>query len=97
MNSLSCDECRAIYEELCDDVRAASARLLTANIPRGQLTTYLQTLNEEDCARMRQTSALWRTWRRRETHRALTGHSVSLLALQPTAISNPNWTGIWDG
>jgi hypothetical protein len=54
-----------------------------------QLADWLEHLNEEDCARMRATSSLWKTWRRLMEHRTLTGHSLSLLSLPPNAI-NPN-------
>jgi len=33
---------------------------------------------------------LWKIWRRLQQHRALTGHSLSLLPLPTNAISHPN-------
>jgi len=41
------------------------------------LIAWLQELDEDDCARMRETSSLWKTWRRLREHRTLTGHSPS--------------------
>ena len=38
------------------------------------LVNWLQELNEDSCAQMRETSPLWRTWRRLQDHRTLTGH-----------------------
>jgi hypothetical protein len=51
---------------------------------------YLRELNDDDCARLRETSDLWKTWRRIQEHRTLTGHSPSLSGFPPDAITNPN-------
>ena len=89
MAGFRCHECEAIYRDLLE---AASARDETAPDRRAtpnQVAGYLESLDEDDCARMREMSPLWKAWRRREEHRALTGHSVSLLPLQPGVIENP--------
>jgi hypothetical protein len=54
------------------------------------LATWLEQLNEEECARMRDTSILWATWRRLQKHRALSGHYLPVLPLSPQAILNSN-------
>src|SRR5215469_15680217 len=55
-----------------------------------QIADWVQQLNEEECARMRETSALWNTWRRMQEHRNLTGHILSVWPVPPNALSNPN-------
>ena len=83
-----CDECRAIYLEFWE---AADAMRRTKNLipSSADLVAWLNQLNEEECARIRETSPLWKTWRRLQEHKTLTGHSVSVL-LPPDAASNPN-------
>jgi hypothetical protein len=54
-----------------------------------ELISWLSQLYEEEFAPMRENSILWKTWRRRRDHRALTGHYVPL-RLPPNAISNAN-------
>jgi hypothetical protein len=89
MDSHSCEECKAIYRELRDATEEARKNQ-DHNATPHQLAEWLQQPNEEDCARMRLTSSLWKTWRRMMEHRTLTGHSVSVLALPPNAMANPN-------
>ena len=89
MDTLSCEECRAIYRELRDAAEEARMNPDQTATPH-ELADWLQQLNEDDCAQMRATSSLWKPWRRLMEHRTLTGHSVSVLALPPNAISNPN-------
>ena len=55
-----------------------------------QLSEWIRGLDEEECARMRESSSLWKAWRRLQEHRKLTGHVLSVLPLPPNAISNPN-------
>jgi len=90
MDTLSCEECKAIYRELRNASEAARRNQPHQNATPHQLADWLQQLNENDCARMRLTSSLWKTWRRLMEHRTLTGHSVSVLALPPNAMANPN-------
>jgi hypothetical protein len=85
MGSFSCDECRAIYRELRNAYRAADR----ISAPR-QVADWVLRLDEDECARMRQTSNLWAAWRRLEEHRTLTGHYLSPLPMTPDPISNPN-------
>jgi hypothetical protein len=86
MPSFPCAECAAIYRELREAAREAGE----VRAPSQDLAGWLSQRNEEECARMRENSRLWRAWRRLREHRAVTGHSVSLLSLPPDAISNPN-------
>jgi hypothetical protein len=90
MDSSSCDECWAIYRELRDAFRVLSERSSDQNTAPQQLAAWLEQLDQEECARMRETSAIWKTWRRLQEHRAVTGHPLSLLPVPPNAISNPN-------
>lgn len=90
MDSFSCDECRAIYWELREALRAATEVQSDRNNTPREIADWVEGLNEDDCARMRETSDLWKTWRRLQEHRSLTGHWLSLLPLPPNAISNPN-------
>jgi hypothetical protein len=36
------------------------------------VASWLQELDEDECVQMKETSPLWRTWRRWQQHRALT-------------------------
>jgi hypothetical protein len=80
----ACEECRAIYRELRD-----AGRRDVGSFSEG-LAAWVQQLNEEECARMREDSILWNAWRRMQEHRTLTGHWLPLLPVPPGAISNPN-------
>jgi hypothetical protein len=86
MDSFACEECRAIYRELKDAHEAARVNRADQN-PR-DLVAWLEQLDEAECARMRDTSHLWKTWRRLQEHGARTGHSLSVLPLPPGVISN---------
>jgi hypothetical protein len=81
-----CEECRAIRLALREAYLAA--RDHTTN-PQ-EIAAWLEQLNEQDCARMRANSSLWKTWRRLMQHRTLTGHFVSYLPLSRKVIANPN-------
>ena len=81
----TCAVCLAIARELRDSLRQTDS-----TITAGQLSRYVHELNEDDCARLRETSDLWKTWRQLQEHRALSGHSLSLSGLPPDAITNPN-------
>jgi hypothetical protein len=94
MDLFSCDECRAIYRELRDSYRAATEGTPDPhadphNAPQ-QIADWLQELNEQACAEMRERSSLWKTWRRLQQHRNLTGHTLSVLPIPPNMLSNPN-------
>jgi hypothetical protein len=90
MDSFSCDECRAIYLDLLETARAARMCQPEETITRRGLVKWVQQLSEEDCARMRQDSNLWRAWRKLQEHRDLTGHYLPVLPLPPGAVSNSN-------
>jgi len=77
VDSFSCEECRAIAHELRDAAREARRRRPGRTMTPQDLIAWLQELDEDDCARMRETSSLWKTWRRLREHRTLTGHSPS--------------------
>lgn len=87
MDSFACDECRAIHLELQDAFAAAKERLADSRTTAHALAAWVQQLTEDECTRMRETSSLWKTWRRLQEHRALTGHYVALL---PNGMANPN-------
>jgi hypothetical protein len=87
MDSFKCDECRAIYQELKEAHYAATQD--TPDLPQ-QIADWVEHLNEEECPRMRETSDLWKTWRRLQEHRNLTGHTLSMLPVPPNVLSNPN-------
>jgi hypothetical protein len=89
MGSFRCAECRAIYQELREAHRAATQNALDQHGAQ-KIADWVQQLNEEECARMRETSALWKTWRRLQEHRNLTGHTLSVLPIPPNALTNPN-------
>jgi hypothetical protein len=72
MDPRSCAECLAIARDLREASRAGRPA------ESGLLTAWVRSLDEEECTRMRESSPMWRTWRRREVHRALTGHVVPL-------------------
>src|SRR5438309_524884 len=83
---IPCEECKAIYRELQEAAEEARNNQSDQNATPHQLADCLQQLNEDDCAQMRATSSLWKPWRRLMEQRTLTGHSVSVLAVPPTAI-----------
>jgi hypothetical protein len=89
MDSFPCDECHAIYVALLGEYAAVKDRLSHQTTTPHDLAGWVQQLNEEECARMRGTSNLWKTWRRMQEHRALTGHGLPLPA-PPNTILNPN-------
>ena len=81
-----CEECRAIYLELC----AAHADGRQYSAVEGDLASFLAQLDDEYCARMRETSFLWDCWRRLKQHRALTGHYLPVFPAAPGSLMNPN-------
>jgi len=82
MDLFSCDECRDIYRELRD----ASRRAGESATPQ-DLAAWVLQLDEEECARLRESSDLWKVWRRMREHRAVTGHWQPVMALPPGAMS----------
>jgi len=88
MDLSACEECREINRELRNAYEAT--RRTSAGDAAGNLTEWLAQLDEDECARIRDASPLWKTWRRWQEHRSLTGHAISVLPLLPGAISNPN-------
>jgi hypothetical protein len=89
MRDADCEECRAIRRELRDALFSAREAAGPAASPDA-IADYLSSLVQEDCAQMRASSALWKTWRRLMEHRVLTGHTPSLLPLPQGALSNLN-------
>ena len=55
MDLIPCDECRAIYREL----QNAVGRMGESATPQ-QLAAWVQQLDEEECARLRESSDLWK-------------------------------------
>jgi uncharacterized protein YhaN len=85
----SCSECRAIHQEFQEALAAAKVRLSDRSAAPDHLAAWIQGLDEE-CARMRETSSVWATWRRLQEHRALTGHWLSPLPVPPNSMSSKN-------
>jgi uncharacterized protein YhaN len=90
MDAFKCDECRAIYQDLREAYRAATQDTRDRHETSQQIANWVQELSEEECARIRETSSVWKTWRRWQEHRSLTGHALSVLPIPPNALSNPN-------
>ncbi|HEY1340965.1 MAG TPA: hypothetical protein VGF59_25810 [Bryobacteraceae bacterium] len=91
MNAKSCPECCAILEEMRAASRAVKANHPGEDATPAELVAWLDKLDDEECARLRESSPFWRAWRRFMEHRTLTGHSPSFVgALPPGAITNPN-------
>jgi hypothetical protein len=86
MSNSSCSECDAICEEFSAATRLARA----GNSGLRNLSDWVEQLNEEECTRLREESPLWKTWRRWQEHKVLTGHTPPILPFPPGAISNPN-------
>jgi hypothetical protein len=55
-----------------------------------QIGDWVQQLDEKECNRIRENSGLWQIWRGLQAHRTLTGHTLSVLAVAPNALCNPN-------
>ena len=90
MSRFSCPECAAIDRELREAALALRQRRTEQQMTYQDLADWLRHLDEDECARMRETSTLWSAWRKLRDHMVLTGHSVSLIPLPPDAIMNPN-------
>ena len=88
MPPFACDECREIYREIQGEL--GKARLTPGRVVRTGLAEWIRQLDDADCARIRESSPLWKAWRRLQEHRARTGHHLTVLPLPPDAISNPN-------
>jgi hypothetical protein len=89
MDAFSCAECRAIYLELREALSIFQGTP-EVDIDPARLGEWVRGLDEEECTRIRETSNLWKAWRRLQEHRTVTGHVLSVLPLPPNAISNPN-------
>jgi hypothetical protein len=87
MDGFVCDECREIYRELREAQRANAER---RHDEPHEIEDWVRGLDEEECARIRQSSPLWKAWRRLQEHRQRTGHMISVLPVPPKALSNPN-------
>ncbi len=61
-----CAICQTLCLELGEGLRRPGA-----SIRSGEISDYLRELNEDDCASLRETSDLWKTWRRIQEHRIL--------------------------
>jgi hypothetical protein len=70
MDSSRCAECRPIYQELQQAFANAKVRLSDQPTTPQEIATWIQRLDEEECARLRETSDLWAAWRRWQEHRA---------------------------
>lgn len=90
MDGFECEECRAIYQELQKAAQAARQHQSGHANTSTELASYLEQLEDEECTRTRETSPLWKAWRRLREHRSLTGHSISVLPIPPNAITNRN-------
>jgi hypothetical protein len=90
MDSAHCAECEAIRSELRAAWLAAKETGEVGSTSPQRLAEWILQLNEDECARMRATSVLWKAWRRLQEHRTLTGHTLALMPLPPNAIANPN-------
>ena len=89
MAEADCEECRAIRRALRQSWLSVREREGGSATPDG-IVDYLSSLSQKDCAEMRASSDLWKTWRRLMEHRVLTGHAPSLLPLPQGALSNLN-------
>src|SRR5215472_6217680 len=80
MDAPSCPECCAIYLELREAL-SMFANTPGAGIDRAQLGEWIRSLDGEEYARIRETSSLWKAWRRLQEHRRLTGHVFPCIAI----------------
>lgn len=80
MDGFECEECRAIYQELQRATQAVRQHQSGHGNTSTELASYLEQLEVEECTRTRETSPLWKAWRRLREHRSLTGHSISVVA-----------------
>jgi hypothetical protein len=86
----SCPECQDIFLELLKASQDVKKQNLEQQTETRPLIAWLEQLNEEDCARTRESSRLWAARRRQQEHRALTGHYVPVPLSQSGTNSNPN-------
>jgi hypothetical protein len=90
MDFFACDECRSIHRAFQEALAAAKEPLSNSETTARDVIAWLQELGEDECARMREKSAIWQIFRRWQEHRAATGHYVSPLPVPPRGIGNPN-------
>ena len=79
-----CDECAAIRRELREATAAERARALD---DQQDLRAWLERLEDDECARLRETSRMWKAWRKALEHRFRTGHLVLALS---ESMDSPN-------
>jgi DNA-binding transcriptional regulator YiaG len=60
MDAFKCDECRAIYQDLRKAYRAATEDTRDRHQTSQQIANWVQQLSEEECARIRETSSVWK-------------------------------------
>jgi hypothetical protein len=90
MKPYSCPECRAIHQEFQEAFAAIKERMSGQGGMPDDLAGWIEQMDQDECARMRETSTVWKTWRRLQEHRALTGHHISLLPGPPDGIADLN-------
>jgi hypothetical protein len=76
MKAYHCGECSAIRRELDEAMAAERARV--GGEPQ-DLRAWLERLDEDECARLRETSDMWKAWRKAVEHQLRTGHSISVI------------------
>jgi hypothetical protein len=77
MHTSRCDECRAIENELktlLESARTAYERGLAGTSKGQEILDSLRAGDEEEFARLTETSSFSRIWQRAREHRTLTGH-----------------------
>ena len=72
--SIPCPECDSIRLEFAEAWRSLRGRLSGRRPAPNQIAAWLEQLDETQCRETRETSSLWRVWRRQREHRILTGH-----------------------
>ena len=76
-----CEECLALIADLREALESEPRR---SPVEPGDLTAWLEGLDAGECARFRETSRVWIAWRKLVSHRARTGHVVSVVPWSAT-------------
>jgi hypothetical protein len=72
-----CEECVMLRQQLDQAIAAENALVRPAE--GEDLAAWIDRLDAEHAGRVRETSAVWKAWRKLVDHRARTGHIISVI------------------
>ena len=87
MEIFACDG--AIHLEIQDVFAAMKDGLSDRSTTPNDFAAWVQLLTQDECSGMREASSFWKTWRRLQDHRSLTGHDLSPLPVPSNGVGIP--------